>query len=274
MTIVYDMPEAEYHRRPELSSTEARRLLDSPAKFKWAQTHPQAPKAEFDLGHAVHEKVLGVGGGITVIPDDVLASNGAVSTKAAKEFIEAARADGLTPIKRDVADVVDAMAEAVLAHPSARVLLEQDGGHPEASVFATDPDTEIEMRARFDYLARIAVDLKTARDASPNGFARAAADHGYHVQRGHYLDTLEFAGGNADGFVFVVVESTAPYLVGVYRLNSEFEDLGVRQARHARRIYRECILNDSWPGYGDNIQSLMAPFWLVADAAEQGALSA
>jgi len=78
--IVLDLPESQYHSRPELSSTEARRLLDSPAKFKWAQTHPQAPKAEFDLGHAVHEKVLGVGGGIAVIPDDVLASNGAVST--------------------------------------------------------------------------------------------------------------------------------------------------------------------------------------------------
>jgi len=271
--IFHSIDEATYHAHPALSSTQARRLLESPAKYRYEQTHPRAPKAAWDLGTAAHTKVLGIGARAIAYPPEHLTPSGNVSTKAATvEWAEARRAEGLTPITPEQMTEVDAMAEAVLAHPSARVLLEQDG-NPEASVFATDPDTEIELRARFDYLARIGVDLKTARDASPNGFARAAAEHGYHVQRGHYKDTLEYAGGAIDGFVFVVVETTAPHLVGVYRLNTEFEDLGVRQARRARRIYRDCILRDEWPGYGDNIQSLIAPFWLIADAAEQGALA-
>ena len=274
--IILDLEEHLYHARPELSSTQARRLLESPAKYRWEQTHPQAPKVAWDLGTAAHTKVLGTGARAIVYPPEHLTPSGNVSTKAATvEWAEAQRDAGLTPITPEQMGAVDAMAEAVLAHPMARVLFEQEGGNPEASVFGTDPDTDVPVRARFDFLARIAVDLKTARDASPNGFARAAADHGYHIQRAHYLDTLEFAGAEpAAGFVFVVVESTAPYLVGVYRLNSEFEDIGAARARRARDIYRRCLDTDTWPGYGDGIQSLMAPFWLVADASENQEIAA
>lgn len=271
--IVHDMPEAEYHAHPALSSTGARLLLDSPRKFQWAQSNPQPYKAAFDVGTAVHSKVLGLGAETVAIPVELLASNGAASTTAAKQFIEQARLNGQTPVKKDVADEINAMAEALLAHPSAAALLEQQG-IPEASVFGTDPDTGLELRARFDYLptgtgTRVGVDVKTGRDASPKGWARAAADHGYHVQRGHYLDTFEYAGGiELDGFAFAVVESTAPYLVGVYRLNSDWEEIGVRRAREARDIYKRCLDTNTWPGYGDEVQSLLAPFWLIADYQE------
>lgn len=273
MSIVANFPEFDYHSHSALSSTGARRLLDSPAKFAYALTQAQEPKAVFDLGHAVHAKVLGVGAETVLIPEALLASNGAASTAAAKEFIAKARANGETPVKEDVYSQVQAMSEAVLAHPMARALFEQDG-IPEASVFATDPDTEVEIRARFDYLAtgtgtRVAVDLKTARNASPHGFSRAAAEHGYHVQRGHYLDAYEYSeASDLDGFVFVVVESEAPHLVGVHRLNSEFEEIGVKDARRAREIYRQCVATNTWPGYGDEIHSLIAPFWLIADYQE------
>jgi len=270
------MPEAEYHAHPALSSTGARRLLESPAKFRYAQTHPEKPKAAFDLGTAVHTKVLGTGDTAVAYPPEHLTPSGNVSTKAATvEWAAEQRAAGRTPISPEQMHEVDAMAEAVLAHPMARVLLEQDGS-PEASVFATDPDTNVDMRARFDYLpagqnTSIAVDLKSARDASPEGFAKAAASHGYHVQRAWYDDTYRFAGApiELDAFVFVVVEVDAPHLVGVYKLNSEFEEIGHRRARRARHLYRHGLDTGEWPGYSPAIQSLMAPFWLVAEAAEQ-----
>lgn len=271
--IVHELPEADYFAHPALSSTQARELLDSPKKYHYGLTHPRANKAEFDLGHAVHALVLGRGAETVVYPPTVLGKGGRLGTVAAIEFEERARANGQTPVKQDVADQVKAMAEAVLAHPMARVLLEQDADS-EVSVFATDPDTEVEIRARFDKLPSggntpIAMDLKTARDASPKGFARAAAEHRYHVQRGHYMDAHAYAGGiDLDGFVFVVVESEAPHLVGVYRLNPEWEQLGVDEARRARRIYKECTESGTWPGYSDGIEALIAPFWVVADAAE------
>lgn len=266
--IVPVLEEHLYHAHPALSSTQARRILESPAKYRHGLTVQEAPKAAWDLGTAVHTEVLGLGATAVAYPEEHLTPSGNVSTKAATvEWAAEQRAAGLTPITPGQMGEVFSMKEAVLAHPMARTLFEQ-GGTPEASVFSTDPDTDIAMRARFDYLARIAVDLKSARDASPTGFARASAGHGYHVQRGHYDDTLEFAGGHIDGFVFVVVETEAPYLVGVYRLNSEWEDLGARRARQARDTLRRCLDTNTWPGYGNDIQSLMAPFWLIADAAE------
>lgn len=271
--IVLDMPEAEYHADPALSSTNARLLLDSPAKYKYAQTHPQPAKAAFDVGTAAHSKVLGVGSPTVVIPEKHLAVNGALSTKEGKQWAADERTAGRTPVKRAVFEEVKAMSESLLAHPMARVLLEQVG-NPEVSVFGTDPETEIELRARFDYLPSggstpVAVDLKTARDASPRGFTRAAAEHGYAIQRGHYMDTHSYAGGiDLDGFVFVVVESTAPYLVGVHRLRSTWEARGTEKAREARRIYKRCMETGIWDGYGDGIHSLTEPFWLVAEDAE------
>lgn len=273
MSIVLDMPEADYFAHPALSSTQARQILDSPAKYQYGLTHPRPDKPEFDLGHAVHALVLGRGAETVVYPETVLGKGGAVNTIAAREFAAAARAKGQTPVKRDVAAQVQAMAESGLAHPMARVLLEQDSD-PEVSVFGTDPETDVELRARFDKLPSggntpIAVDLKTARDASPNGFSRAAAEHGYHVQRGHYMDTHTYAGGiDLDGFAFIVVEATPPYLVGVYRLDSVFEEIGVNEARRARRLYAECLTTDTWPGYDTGIVPIAAPFWKLADAAE------
>lgn len=271
--VVLDMPEHEYHARPELSSTGARRILESPAKFQYALTHPEPPRDAFDLGSLVHAKVLGVGAQAVEIPAEVLATNGAASTAAAKQFIAEARAAGLIPVKADVLATVDAMAEAVLAHATARVLFEQPG-HPEVSVFGADPVTGVEVRARFDYRPEqgdrpIGVDLKTAADASPRGFATAAARHGYHVQRGHYLDTNRFAGGHdLAEFLFVVVESEPPHLVGVYQLDHEFADMGRVRARRAREVFAECTETGIWPGYPMNVQLLQPPVWSIYEHQE------
>lgn len=263
--IVNDMPEAEYHARPELSSTGARLLLDSPARFHYAQTHPQAHKNAFDLGSAVHSKVLGVGAYSIVIPEELLATNGAASTKAAKDFMEQARSEGLIPIKAEVGNSVDAMVEAVLAHPTAKALFEQEG-QAEASVFATDPVTGIEVRARFDYLAPICVDLKTtAKDGSAAGFAKTVANFGYDVQRGHYLPTLEFATGERREMVFVVVETDAPHLVAVHQLDRDFVEMGEKKAQRARELFAECTASGIWPGYPTDVQLIIPPMYAVYD---------
>jgi hypothetical protein len=264
--IVHGLAEDEYHARPELSSTQARQLLDSPARYHYARSHPQSNKAAFDLGTAVHSRVLGTGAQIIAIPVELLATNGAASTKAAKDFIEQSRADGLIPVKEELAAEVQQMTEAVLAHPNARLLFEQDAGQPEASVFATDPDTGVELRARFDFLGKVAVDLKTtAKAASASGFAKSAANLQYEVQEGHYIDTLEFATGETRKFVFVVVETEPPYLTAVHMLDRDFAEMGKVKARRAREIYAECTASGVWPGYPTDIGLIPPPMYAVYD---------
>lgn len=265
--IVPGVPEAEYHSNPALSSTGARLLLDSPARFQWAQTHPQAPKAAFDLGSAVHSQVLGTGYGVVELdfPD--------FRTNAAKEARDAVYAAGQIPILAGDAGMaeVKAISESVLAHPTARAFLEQ-AGIAEASVFATCPDTGVAVRARYDFLPnagsgqRRCVDLKTTgKSASPSEFAKTAANFGYDVKDGWYTDTLKFVTGEDAAMVFIVVETTAPYLVAVHQLDREYRDMGKVKALAARMTFRDCTEADEWPGYPPTVNLLAPPVFAIYD---------
>lgn len=249
--IAYDMPDAQYHQRPELSSTGARLLLPeyggSPAKFKYRQgieTHSHT----FDLGKAVHARVLGVGAHAVAYPDDVLAANGAASTKAAKDWAADVRADGGVPMKASDLKPIEDMAESMLAHTEARAFLERVPGR-EVSIFV-DVDGAA-TRARFDiHAGNDGGDVKTAVDASPDGFNRAVNTYGLHVQEAwyraaHYAET----GTELDKFKFLVVEKTAPYLVGVYDLDIMWRDIGKEQAAKAREVWLRCVETGEWPGY-------------------------
>jgi len=150
--IVPKLDENVYHAHPALSSTQARELLDAPARYLFNREHPRVAKREFDVGSAAHSKVLGVGWPIAVIPANLLSADGGIRTAEAKQWVAAARGRGEIPIKQVDADAVNLMAESILANQTARALLEMPGV-PEASVFGVDPVTGIHTRCRFDYLA-------------------------------------------------------------------------------------------------------------------------
>ena len=261
------MPEDAYHARPELSSTGARRLLDSPSRFRYWADHPEPPKAAFDIGTATHSKVLGVGSGTIVYPDEHLTPSGNVSEKAATvAWAAEQRAKGLVPIGPDEAKRVDAMAEAVLAEPEARKVIEGIVGR-EVTIVSTVDD--VPVRARFDMYDGVrAADLKTARDASPGGFNRGGmAGHGYYIQEQWYRDAhYAEVGRELESFEFVVVESAPPHLVGVYDVDFSYRESAQKRVREAREKWLECTRTGVWPGYGR--RTLLAPTWLVIEDEE------
>lgn len=265
--MIYDaMPEDTYHSRPELSSTGARRLLDSPARFRYWQDHPQPPKQAFDVGTAAHSKILGVGASIVVYPDEHLTPSGNVSTKAATvEWAKAQRDAGLVPVGAVEACRVDAMAEAVLADADARAVLERITGR-EVSII-TDVEG-VPTRARFDmYDGTHAGDLKTTRDASPRGFNKSIASFGYHLQEQWYRDAHKAeTGRDLESFEFVVVEAAPPHLVAVYDVDFSYREAAQTKTREARELWRRCTETDTWPGYGR--QTLIAPTWVVIEDEE------
>lgn len=100
------------------------------------------------------------------------------------------------------------------------------------------------------------VDLKTTLDASPAGFAKSVAKFRYHVQRAHYSEGFDI--GN---FVFVAVEKTPPYLVAVYVLDEQAEIKGQELRDRDIQLYMDCLENDFWPGYSEDIEELSLPNW-------------
>jgi len=269
--VVLGMSDGEYHASPELSSTGARKLLIAPAVYRHYISTPQPPKASFDLGHVAHAKVLGVGTGVVEYPAEHLTSSGKVSTK--KDTVEWAakqRAEGLAPVSPEDMARVDAMAEAILARPDARALLEQQGD-AEVSVFGTDPLTGVRMRARFDFLPSFTqpdpwtVDLKTtAKSAHPDDFSRTVANLGYHIQQEWYLQTYGDATGDYTARMkFIVVETAPPHLVGVYPLAEEFAGIARARVKEALETYATCTATGVWPGYDADPDPIQPPTWLM-----------
>lgn len=271
-SVIVGMPDEQYHSLPEFSSSQAKDVLRSPARFNYWRNKKRPERKEFDIGHAVHAKVLGVGMGIEVLDFDNY------RTKASQEERDAAYAAGLTPMLRKEMQPIEDMAEAVLKHPTAATLLAQPG-NAEVSVLSTDPATGVAVRARFDYLpypAQIrptALDLKTSDDASPEAFVKSIIDYGYDLSQEWYRDTYRWATGEEVEFAFVVVEKRPPYLVAHYRLPAEFVSMGSRKSIEARARYAEYTASGIWPGYSPDIEDIYPPYWAVAQFEEMYALT-
>ena len=95
-------------------------------------------------------------------------------------------------------------------------------------------------------------DLKTARDASPDGWNRVVFKLGYHIQGAFYLDIFnavpEHADDQRDGYRHIIVENEAPYEVGRRELDGEFIAIGRDQYQHALEAYATCLQSGVWPG--------------------------
>lgn len=262
---VYAIPPALYHADPvrggSLSSSIARTLLTrSPAHAKWQMDNPAQSKT-FDIGRAAHRVVLGAGDDFAVCPEELLASNGAMSTKAAKEWADDARSRGITPIKQAEADAIHAMAAAVQDHLSAcKIFI--DPAHSERGAFGKVGG--IWCRALIDNAPASGKDLydfKTTTDASPEAVQRAIIAYGYHIQAAHYVDTWKAATGEDRAFTFIFVEKEAPHACCLARMTADAIDIGRRQTAAARSIWAECQRTGQWPAYPAGIFEVDLPIW-------------
>jgi PDDEXK-like domain of unknown function (DUF3799) len=258
--IYADIIEADYHSdRGSLSSSGARQILSSPAKFKYRQENPEHSTA-FDMGSYVHALVLGVGAEVAVVD----AAN--YTTKAAKAARDEAYEAGKTPMLIGDIELGHAMFNAVNRHPTAAALFAD--GDAEQSLFWHDPETGVRLRARIDWLRPgahrlIAVDLKTSGvSVNPQEWGSTAAKWKLHFQAAWYLTALEQLGlCDNPAFVFVNCEKEPPHLVSVTQLTEESVALGRRQMRRAIQTYAACVYTDKWPGYSPEIHVVDLPKW-------------
>ncbi|HET7385513.1 MAG TPA: PD-(D/E)XK nuclease-like domain-containing protein, partial [Nocardioidaceae bacterium] len=274
--VYYDLPAEVYHaQRDWLSWSQMKNLIppSTPAHFKSALDAPEEHKRHFDLGKVVHTLTLGDGEEFVVVqaltrskePYDA-ASYDTVSAQRHRDEIYD---QGKVPILRHELEAAQAMADAVRAHPIANALL--SNGRPEVSLFWVDPATGVKCRARVDWLPNkvegrrlIVADLKSAVSAAPSEFAKAAANFGYYGQALHYSDGIQALDlGDDPVFLFVVAEKAPPHLVSVDHF-ADPDDLELARSvvDHCRRLYRDCLAADRWPGYGEGVNTPSLPKWL------------
>ena len=254
--IYYDMPDAEYRKLDALNASVLKLGRRSPLHIWQALTQPSQPTARMQLGSALHCAVLE--------PEqyDTQVAVGPARDRRTKAWQEWAR-DCDAPIKlvQPEADLVAHMRDAVCEHAIARDLLEVPGRNEVTAVWQ-DPNTAAWCKARADRLCRyedalVLVELKTAADASPQGFRQAIRRYGYDLSAAWYRLGFALAGKEAPAsVVFVVVENEPPYGVATYRLPGATLDNAEAEIQSYLRRFVECRDSGRWPSYPELIMEL------------------
>lgn len=260
MRSVIGMPAEQYHAIEALSASGAKLLLRSPAHYLAARATPKEPTAAMRLGTIVHALVLE--------PDTVQASfaimpkfdkRTTIGKKAAEEF-EQDNA-GKTVVDEYTWDRANAIASSVLRHPLVAENLRD--GNPEVTLLWDQYG--VPCKSRVDYMTGSAIfDVKTCSDASPEGFARQIATFSYHVQAAHYAAGFrEVVGWDLDRFVFIAVETEAPYAVGIYTLDGRSLQSGRLLMERAAQAYKVALehATDIPASYNDDVVELSLPNW-------------
>ena len=254
---VWEISNANYHAGPGISNSGLALIERAPILYRDREKYRKETQSK-DIGKALHTLVLEPEKAKTEI---AIMPEMDRRTKQGKADYEAfcAANSGKTILKWADGDTVLGMASNVLSHRTASTLL--TGGCAELSFYWNAPTGLV--RCRTDYLQRTAsgglaiVDLKTTRSAHPDEFKWSVRDYRYHVQAAFYSDIVHHVTGiPVESFTFVAVESTEPYLVGVYTLHPDLVAEGRLNYKKNLATYAECKASNRWPGYPETIQNL------------------
>lgn len=264
-----NIPNSKYHADTTTLSSSGAKLLATQggaARFKARLEAPPAPSEALLFGTAAHAYIL------EGVKPEVFTKTKTLTSKAAQEKIKEL---GDTPLVTSEGwDRLQAMREAVLANPLAARLL-QAKGKAEQSIYWQHPYGAI-LRCRPDWLPEEEdntlgflpiVDLKTTSDATPAGFRRSCFQLGYHQSAAWYATGLAATHISTNArMVFIAVEKTPPYLVGVYTLSEEALHVGARLNEKAVHIWQRCKLFDEWPGISSGLKELdIKPYEIPSD---------
>lgn len=257
------MTNAEYHASGAVSKSILDMIHRSPAYYKYCSENPREQTESMLLGSVVHKLILEPAdftAEFAVCPEcDRRTKDG----KAAYNAFLDALGDGLTAVPAATYETAMAMTEAVRTHPIACKLL--SGGKAEQSFFWEQDG--IKCSCRPDWLRDdgLIVDLKTAKNASPDAFQRDAFNFRYYVQAWWYLNGLRQCGIKADEFLFIAVESAPPHTVCVFAADDLYYKLGEQEAMEDFRVYKECLETGNWYGYekSPEIHSLTLPDYIA-----------
>lgn len=272
-----DMPNEEYHGSMGTSSSQLKMLMEhTPAHLLYDMGQENKATANMALGTAVHSLVLEPDTFDEEVAVEPVINKRTNAGKAEKAAFDAENV-GKTIITPGQFEQAKWMAESVMAHPMASVLLSDIVA--ESSVYwwyrsmDADDDTHYKelLKVRPDALSRghpVVMDLKSTADGSYTGFIKSIQNFGYHVSAAMYLEginqckeLLEAMGHFAyTKFVFICVENTAPYLTSVYELSPEYLELGKQHYRRALWVLKNARENE-WPGFPDEIRMIEPPNW-------------
>jgi hypothetical protein len=262
---------AEICPGPSISATGLKTIASKSPLHYWhgSALNPNRPaqsdKKHFAMGRAVHDTLL-LGDrwpDFYYITPAGFDRRQSVKQAEAIAAADAAIASGKTVLTADDAETVRAMAASLRRNAFATAAL--SNGEPEMTLAWIDKETGVWCRARPDFLPhkrKIIPDVKTAADASPEGFSKAISSYGYHIAAAHYMAGIEAIYGERPAhWIHVVIESAAPFDTPIYELPAEDIEIGEDICRRALRTFADCLAADRWPGYAADIVPVGLSSW-------------
>ena len=246
------MNNTEYHADTSAISASGLKLfMRSPAHYYAAYLDPnrieRSPTPAMRIGTATHCAILEperFSAEYIALPEDLDRR-----TKEGKQAYSELIATGAELLTSDDMAMVMNMACAFRDNTISRSLFDRPHG-VEQSIYATVNGVSCKCRPDFitnDY--RLVMDVKTAKDASPEGFGRSAWSLGYHLQAAFYRRVISAATGTTPDFIFGCVESERPHLVAYYTVPQYLLDYADGLVDTLLERYAECLHTGIWHGY-------------------------
>lgn len=245
----------DYKAAPGINKSGLDNLDVAPELYLYDKNNPVLDTQATNLGSAFHC--------LTLEPEEfdklyVRAEFEEFRTKEAKAWKAAQEAAGKTilrvnsdaPERRPSEwDKVHRMAEKIWANPYAMAIIESS--RKEASFWWIDKTTGLLGKGRVDCLSDghfMLADIKTADDPTYDGFSRSIHKYRYDVQDAYYSDAVRSLGEKVDGFMFIVIGKTPPFLSACYILPPEWRKIGRIKYQRNLETLRQCRDQDDWPG--------------------------
>ena len=241
-TEVKGLSGTEYRKHAAISQSDLKAAHKAPQMYhetsqgKWSGDRDSK---SFLFGIELEEYVRQGAHAYHLIPQEVLAKNGARSGKKYNDYLaehELDKNDPLVVTEKEFLKKGGAMlsaAQNIRDHSLAYHLCYQEGMKWHPHIFWKEEETGLEMKAELDIWhpgANIIVDIKTARSANVEAFTRQAWELGYHIQAAVYTEAVMALTGESCEFYFVVVHNEPPYEVEVVCFDEEARALAREEA--------------------------------------------
>ena len=256
------MSNKEYREKEGISSSDLKKIVKSPAHFRYWKDNPQEDTPALLFGRAAHKYVLET---YDFYNEFAIAPVCDRRTKDGKSTYEMflKESEGKDVITLEQFEQIDAMRNAAYSTPFVSKLL--TNGEKELSFWGVDEETGLKIKCRPDCITEmngrhILIDYKTCSDAENMKFCRDSIKYGYDLQLAMYREILRQNTGHDYTVVIIAQEKTLPYATNVFQLSENYLQSGEEVYKEMLRIYKECEETGNWYGYmRDGISILGQP---------------
>lgn len=248
--IYYNVPAAEYHAWPVISST----LLKAYAELPSMARTPYKPGDDANVGSGIHAYSLQGQAGL-----EAECIFGPKFGKGEKDLAAKAALEAEHPTKTilpafygspapglPIMEVLQGVDDSLRAHPKIGPVLQNS--QKEVSLVWVDETSGCTCKARLDiWDGSIIWDLKKCRSIA--GFQWQMKDLHYDIQAGLYTEGAVACGLPAVAFGFIPCEAFSPFQVSCGYVEPEKLEMARADACRLVGLVKESQMNDYWPNF-------------------------